>query len=126
MDGQLISDDLRLLIRKSIGSVWALELLILISREAARSWTSEDLNRDLRGSLALVEEILLRFVAAGLVATEPDGRFTFRPATPELARLVEQLQQEYATRPLAVVREIVSAPNAKIQTFADAFKVKKD
>jgi hypothetical protein len=112
MDGQLISDDLR--------------LLILISREAARSWTSEDLNRDLRGSLALVEEILLRFVAAGLVATEPDGRFTFRPATPELARLVEQLQQEYATRPLAVVREIVSAPNAKIQTFADAFKVKKD
>jgi hypothetical protein len=126
MDGQLISDDLRLLIRKSIGSVWALELLILISREAARSWTSEDLNRDLRGSLALVEEILLRFVAAGLVATEPDGRFTFRPATPELARLVEQLQQEYATRPLTVVREIVSAPNAKIQTFADAFKVKKD
>ena len=122
----MISDDLRLLIQKSIGSVWALELLILISREADRSWTSEDLNRDLRGSLALVQEILLRFVAAGLVETEPDGRFMFRPTTPELARLVEQLQQEYATRPLAVVREIVSAPNAKIQTFADAFKVKKD
>jgi hypothetical protein len=126
LDGQLISDDLRLLIQKSIGSVWALELLLLISREADRSWTSEDLNRDLRGSLALVEDILLRFVAAGLVATEPEGRFRFRPATPELARLVEQLQQEYSTRPLAIVREIVSSPNAKIQTFADAFKVKKD
>lgn len=85
-----------------------------------------DLNRELRGSLRLVSDILDQFAAAGLVSDGGGGSFRYDPRTADLDKLVQQLEAAYGARPLAVVREIVAAPNEKIQTLADAFKVKKD
>jgi hypothetical protein len=39
---------------------------------------------------------------------------------------VQELEAAYAARPLAVIKAILAAPNEKIQTFADAFRVKKE
>jgi hypothetical protein len=36
------------------------------------------------------------------------------------------LARLYAERPLAVIREIMSAPNDKLHSFVDAFRLKKD
>jgi hypothetical protein len=121
----LLSDALQHFIRTTVGSAWALELLLLMSRERDRLRTPDELNRELRGSLALVLEILGRFSHAGLVREEGGG-FRYAPASDELAALVNELEAEYAARPLTVFKAIVAAPNEKIQTFADAFKVKKD
>ena len=120
------SNELNDFIRTTIRSVWALELLLLISRERERTWRAVDLNRELRGSLGLVSDILSQFAAAGLVAEKGDGSFRYEPRSSDLDKLVRQLEAAYAARPLAVVRAIVAAPNEKIQTLADAFKVKKD
>lgn len=120
------SEDLNGFIRSTIRSVWALELLLLISRERTRSWTPEDLNRELRGSLGLVSEIIAKFRSAGLIADGGDGSYRYEPQSAELEKLVRELEAAYTARPLAVVRAIVAAPNEKIQTLADAFKVKKD
>ena len=120
------SNELNDFIRTTIRSVWALELLLLISREREQAWRAVDLNRELRGSLGLVSDILSQFAAAGLVAEKGDGSFRYEPRSSDLDKLVRQLEAAYAARPLAVVRAIVAAPNEKIQTLADAFKVKKD
>jgi hypothetical protein len=120
------SNELNDFIRTTIRSVWALELLLLISREREQAWRAVDLNRELRGSLGLVSDILSQFAAAGLVAEKDDGSFRYEPRSSDLDKLVRQLEAAYAARPLAVVRAIVAAPNEKIQTLADAFKVKKD
>lgn len=120
------SEDLNRFIRGTLKSVWALELLLLMMREPLRSWRADDLNRELRGSLGLVVDLLAKFKQAGLVVEEPDGQFRFEPASADLTRVVQELKSEYAARPLAVVKIILAAPNEKIQTFADAFKVKKD
>ena len=121
----MLPEALQHLIRDNLKSVWALELLLLMSRERARSWSADDLNRELRGSLGLVADVLVKFKQAGLV-TEEGGHYRYRPATAELERAVHELESAYAARPLAVVKAVLAAPNEKIQTFADAFKVKKD
>lgn len=126
LDVAVPSEALNGFIRSTIKSVWALELLLLISRERKRSWTPEDLNRELRGSLALVTEIIAKFRGAGLIADGGDGTYRYEPQSVELDKLVRELEAAYAARPLAVVRAIVAAPNEKIQTLADAIKVKKD
>lgn len=121
----MLSEELQHLIRNTLKSVWALELLLLLSRERARSWSAYDLNRELRGSLGLVADVLATFQQAGLV-TEESGHYRYKAATAELERTVHELEEAYAARPLAVVKAVLAAPNEKIQTFADAFKVKKD
>lgn len=117
---------LRAFIRENLASVWELELLLLIHRERARSWRAVELNREIRGSLGLVTQILEKLVRAGLVAQDGDETFRFAPRSPELEELVTELAEAYGARPFAIVREILAAPNEKIQFLADAFKVKKD
>jgi DNA-binding IclR family transcriptional regulator len=120
------SEELQGFIRANLRSVWELELLLLMSREPSRAWGVDELNRELRGSISLVSEILGKLERVGVVAEAGDGAYRYDPKTPELARIVAQLERDYAARPLAIVRAILDAPNEKIQTLADAFKVKKD
>jgi hypothetical protein len=122
----LLSQELEGFILSCIKSLWALEALLVIAHDRGRSWTPEELNRELRSNLRLVEDILAQFQRASLVKAEADGRYCYAPATAELERAVEELRIAYADRPLTVVRAVVSAPDAKIRTIADAFKIRKD
>jgi hypothetical protein len=119
------TEDVQDFIRANLRSVWELELLLLMSRQRTRAWSAGALNRELRSSASLVGQILAKFERLGLIAAGEDG-YRYAPQTPDLERVVGQLEQIYAARPLEIVREIVAAPNEKIQTLADAFKVKKD
>ncbi|MFO1061188.1 MAG: hypothetical protein U1E53_34085 [Dongiaceae bacterium] len=121
----MLPEELEHFIRTTIRSVWALELLLLLAGEPDRAWTEDEANRALRGSTGLVRSTLAALVQAGLLALEGDA-YRFRPATPELRRSVEQLAEAHAARPLAVVRAILDAPNERIRSFADAFRVRKD
>jgi hypothetical protein len=120
------AEDVQDFIRANLRSVWELELLLLMSRERSRAWSAEALNRELRSSVSLVGQILGKFERLGLVAAAGEGGYRYAPQTPELERVVGRLEEVYAARPLEIVREILAAPNEKIQTLADAFKVKKD
>ncbi|HVO16753.1 MAG TPA: hypothetical protein VMV26_16155 [Alphaproteobacteria bacterium] len=120
------SDDVQDFIRANLRSVWELELLLLMSSQRTRAWSADELNRELRSSVSLVRQILGKFERVGLVAAADGGAHRYAPRTPELERAVDRLERTYAARPLEIVRQIVAAPNEKIQTLADAFKVKKD
>jgi hypothetical protein len=113
-------------IANCVRSVWALELLLLLRRDERRSWTVEELTAELRSSAFVVADVLATFRQAGLVAEDADGRFRYAPAASHLDRAVEQLATAYASKPLAVSKEILAAGNDKIRSFADAFKLKKD
>ena len=81
---------------------------------------------ELRGSLNSTRRILTEFERAGLVVRESDDMHRFRAATPELEELVRELEDAYRFSPLAVVRVVFAAPNEVLQSFADAFKIKKE
>jgi hypothetical protein len=116
-------EDVYHFIRDSIGSVWALELLLLLRRSNETLWLPDELVRELRSSDTVVAEALGRLAASGLVA-ETDGRFAYRPASGSLSAMVEELQRIYATKPVTVIKAIMAAPNEKLRIFSDAFRLK--
>lgn len=112
-------------IRSSVKTVWSLELLLFMRRNAQRTWTSEELIRELRSSRNIVSESIGVFVQAGILREEEAG-YRYGPATAELDGLVEQLANEYAERPTTIVNAIVEAQAGKLQDFANAFRIKRD
>ncbi|ALG73159.1 hypothetical protein VY88_16560 [Azospirillum thiophilum] len=117
-----LSDDALTLLRGSIRSVWALELILLLRRHSDRDWSNADLVRELRGSEVVVQEALAGFRGAGLLVAQADGSHRYQPAAPMLDQWVEEIEQAYAIRPSAIIREIFAAPGNKVQIFADSFR----
>ena len=122
----MIPEHLRAFLRATIKSVWALDLLVLLQEAPGRAWTVASLNDRLRASTSLVEEILGSFIRQGLVTQESDGTYRYAPGSAETAGLASELARLYAQRPVAVIKEIMSAPNEKLHSFVDAFRLKKD
>jgi hypothetical protein len=112
-------------IQSSVKSVWSVESLLFLRRRSDRSWTDEELIRELRSSRSIVADTLATFLQAGL-ATEENGAYRYAPASSELDRIVGELEKVYAERPTTVVKAIMASPSEKLQIFADAFRIKKD
>ena len=123
---RLIPESVLQLIRSSIKSAWALELLLFMRRQSARAWTIDQLTAELRSSPSLVASILITLTNGGLVKEEASGLYRYGAATPELDETVRELDAINAERPLALIKEIISAPNDKLTSFVEAFKLRKD
>jgi len=119
-------DSVSTFIRTAFRSVWALELLLHLKRSGPRAWHRRELVDALRGSEQLVEQSLDGLVRMGLINIDEGELVRYQPATEELAALTDEAEREYATRPDAVRRLIVSGPYRGIATFADAFRLWKD
>jgi hypothetical protein len=63
--------------------------------------------------------------AARLIAVGPDGRRQYRPADEALAGHARMLAQAYKERPVTLFRVIYALRDSKIQSFADAFKLRR-
>lgn len=113
-------------IQSSFKSVWSLELLLFLKRHTGRSWSTDELVRELRGSDPVVAQSLAALQAAGLVVEDAEGSAQFAPASPELAELADQVERTYREKPNTVRRLILAAPNEKLHTLADAFRLRKD
>jgi hypothetical protein len=122
----VLSQKLDRFLRNSIRSVWELELLLLLRREPSRAWTTADLIRQLRASGLVVSDALIALQRADLVLQEPAEQFRYRPTTAELAEVVDELADAYASAPSSIMNVIWSTPRSHIQIFADAFKLRKD
>lgn len=108
-------------VREHIRSVWALELLLLLRRDAERCWEAAGLVRELRGSQLLVNDILQRLADASLAIRDDQGCWRYAPAAPVLDDLCAQLEAAYRERPVAVVN-MIAKPSDPLQSLADAFK----
>ncbi|MEX0406756.1 hypothetical protein ABGN05_13875 [Aquibium sp. LZ166] len=115
--------DLIEMVEYSFGSVWALELLLLLHRKPDRSWSHDELVGELRSSDVVVQESLQRLLASGLIVME-NGKARYAPTSTEVDNLVSLLDEEYRARPTLIRRMIVQGPAEKLKTFSDAFKLK--
>lgn len=122
----MLSPEVAEFLRSSVKSVWALEALLFLRRRAERAWTMDALVGELRSSHMVVAELLTCFVTVGLVRDEGEAGYRYAPANAVLDHAVAQVEKAYAERPMAVTKAILSAPNDKIQSFADAFRLRKD
>jgi len=118
----------------AIKSTWALDLLRLLKNANTRTWTIAELSAELRGTPHMVETILESFSRWGLVAEDPPRHYRYA-INSALDPIVGELMIHYSQRPVAVISEIAQALIAptpedntkdKIQSFVDAFRLKRD
>jgi hypothetical protein len=124
--GVLLSADaeLAVFLREHVRSVWGVEVLLVLKRDAARCWTPAELVAELRASTGLVSDNLQRFERAGLAVRDDQGCWRYRPAAPVLAALCDRLERAYRERPVAIVN-LIAAPRDPLQSLADAFRFKR-
>jgi predicted transcriptional regulator len=118
-------DDLLTFARTHIGSVYTLELLLLIRRNPGKAWTAEDLVRELRSSRTAVGEGLNRLIQAGLVSENPPGSYIFAPMSSQHERFCAEIEKAFASMPASMMKAIVAAPDEKLRLFSNAFKLKE-
>jgi hypothetical protein len=118
-------DEVASFIRSSFRSVWSLELLLLLKRDA-RALPRAEIVAALRASDLIVAQGLDGLTAAGLAVVDEAGNAAYRPASPTAAELVVGAESLYARSPDAVRRLIVGAIANPLTAFADAFRLRKD
>jgi len=109
----------------SFNSVWSLELLLVLKRDPDHSWGADELIRELRSSQVVVAGALANLLGAGLVVESEEKRYRYQTSPARIEELVEALKVVYDTKPTAVVRAIVAAPNRKLKLLSDAFRFKE-
>lgn len=129
MEDADFSDDFCRFLQTTIPAVDAAELLLLLRRTPQAATSVQELTRSLRPSVSITEaeaaKYLETFQARGLVAAGPDKRVQYRPASDELRMYGDMLALAYKARPVTLIRMIYALRDARIQTFADAFRLRK-
>ena len=108
-DEIVVEEDVIDFIRAELGSLYALDLFLLIKRARNRSWQPADLVRELRSSRTAVAEALGRLVQAGLVVEKPPGSYLFAPTSPERERLAGEIERVYTSKPISSLEAIAAA-----------------
>lgn len=120
-----VPDDVAQLIESHIDSVEKLEVLLLLRGEQDRSWTSDDVSRELRRNPSSVSRGLKQLAERGLLQGSLRDGWRFAPTDPALEQRVGRLAETYATRRVSVIQLIVANPMDSVTTFADAFRFRR-
>jgi DNA-binding transcriptional ArsR family regulator len=111
-------------IATSIGSLEQLEILLLLRDAQGEERSVADIYSQIQSSPASVHQRLISLKEAGLLV-ESAERFRFEPKAAELRALVDLLASNYQARRVRVIEAIYSKKSDAMQSFADAFRIKR-
>ena len=122
------SDEFCSFIQRAIPTVEAADLLLTLLAHPDTWWSVTELAARLRPGVMLADAEVTRYVELfqknGLLAIGADKLFQYRPETEQLDADVQTLAKAYRERPVTLVRMIYAFRDAKIRSFADAFKLR--
>lgn len=119
--------ELEQFIAQHIESLAQLEALLLMRQDPQRQWNCAELSRLLYITSEMCNGLVGELVQKGFVVRSSEADcFEYRPASPDLDRLLGELAAIYQDRRVAVITMIYSRPQKKVQTFADAFRLRQD
>ncbi len=124
-----LSKNLLNFLQSNIPTFPAVELLLFLSNQPKKHWKLDEIMEEIKPiviSPSLVQEYLALFKARGLLEGDPATGFLFAPASEHLQMVVSELAQAYNERPVTLIRTIYALSENKIQSFADAFRLKSD
>ncbi len=120
-----IPDDIRDFIRRNIGSVSLLEVLLLMKRKPNKEWRAEEISSEMRTNVSYASSQLAELATAKLIVQGKNGGFEF-PADSIKIEILDRLDMLYSNRRSTLISFIYSQPIDNIRDFANAFKIKKD
>jgi len=114
-------------LQRYIPNVDAAELLLLLAKDPQRAWLFGELRSHLAAVTAFSESDLVRSLDAlqygAMISRDADKRVRYLPSPVNDAHVV-LLARLYVERPVTLFRVIYALRDAKIKTFADAFKLR--
>jgi hypothetical protein len=129
MEDADFSDDFCRFLQTTVPAVDAAEVLLLLRRTPERAWSVSELTAALRPSVPIPEADAAKYVeifqARGIVGAAHDLRVQYRPGSDELRMYGDMLALAYKERPVTLIRMIYALRDTRIQTFADAFKLRR-
>lgn len=128
MATEAFPDSAKQFLSRYIHSLEELELLLLLRRQPDRGWTVAQAYEVIRSSRRSLEKRLQTFVDDGFLVEETGSPRAFRyaPSSEELRAAVEQIAASYQISRVRVIEAIFAPEIDPVQTFADAFKLRKD
>jgi hypothetical protein len=107
-----------------IDSLDSLEVVMLLYREQSRGWTADQVATRLRISARVARRELERMSTRGIAIL--GDAFRFDGSDPERAAAVARIGAIYSTRRIELINYVASQTLKRIQSIADAFRIKKD
>src|SRR5688500_11003788 len=122
--GQKIPNEAQDLIARHIHSVAQLELLLYLRTLGDVPVTAQDVGREQKIGPDMASDLLTDLAGRGFLEEIEEG-FVYRPKS-ALARPVDVLAGAYGTYRVTIINLIFSKPSEGVQSFADAFRVRRD
>jgi len=113
----------------NVEAVEQLEILRLLGEDPHREWSAADLGREVQVTPQVLAAHLAALQGRGLLQTitrEANLFCCHCPATPELDGLLRRLLQVYRERPVTTINRVYSRARSMLQSFADAFRLRKE
>ena len=112
-------------IAQHIESLAQLEALLMMKQDPSRRWDGGEFARALYISDDMCRGLVADLQRRGFIARDNDGgSFHYSIGDVDRDRLLTQLGELYIERRVAVITQIYSNPMKKVQTFADAFRLR--
>ena len=124
----VISEQLRHFLQQRLASVEQIEIVLLLKRDPARSWTASEVASHLGTAPESAAMRLFLLASAGLIVFEVSGMPRYRYASTDAATeaVLGELAAVYESDREAVTALVEApAPPDPIRSFADAFKLKR-
>jgi len=121
---QRIPGEAQDLVLRHIHSVAQLEVLLHVRTHGDSGQTAEEVGREQKIGSEMASDLLHDLERRGFL-TRKDGTFVYSPKA-QLARQVDVLAGAYSTYRVAIINLIFSRPTEGVQSFADAFRVRRD
>jgi len=107
-----------------IDNLDSLEVVMLLYREQTRAWTADQVATRLRISARVARRELERMSTRGIALL--GEAFRFDGSDPDRAAAVARIGAVYGTRRIELINYVASQTLKRIQSIADAFRIKKD
>jgi hypothetical protein len=122
------STELERFIAEEIQSLEQVEILLLLSGNPHKWWSSKGVYDVVKSNPGSVDARLQELTARGILTreTQPEVRYQFSPTDGRIWNVVNELREAYKERPVKVVQAIYSKPPDAVQEFARAFRVRKE
>lgn len=122
-----ITKELRDFLTGRLTSADQIEIVLLLQGSPTQSWTAPEVSKALSMAPESTAMRLFLLASQGLILFEPSGvpRYRYGGGDATTARLLQELASNYASNRADVLRVIGAPAVDPIQSFADAFKLKK-
>jgi hypothetical protein len=122
-----LADVVRRDIDEYVDNLDSLEVAMLVFRDQTQTWTPEQVAAALRISVRVARRELDRMRARGTAkVVGDDPAFTFDISDPDKAAAMARIASMYGSRRIELINYVASQTLKRIQSIADAFKVRKD